>query len=237
MPLCKGCGSSYDDEFKFCPHCGRAKPEPEEIRVRVQVEPTGYEEAILEIKQVNRTELWEYPFDWRPSFVEKLLGDRQKNWTEISHFVFSLKSIHKDKGEYIAFESDPFRAFYVPNEEVEFPIPITGRLSNTEKGREWVKNIFLERSHAWDQFNTYLINNGWKGITEDAVQRTPPFYLEMPDAWLNKKISNSDKRIYLIKQVGYLIIGLGHPANPDRIFRKKTLENTKNKYRYQRQIA
>ena len=100
-----------------------------------------------------------------------------------------------------------------------------------------MNNVFLERSHAWDQFNTYLINNGWKGITEDAVQRTPPFYLEMPDEWLNKKISNSDKRIYLIKQVGHLIIGKGHPDNSDRMFRKKTLENAKNVYRYQRQIT
>ncbi len=28
MPLCQGCGASYDDNFKFCPHCGRAKPAP-----------------------------------------------------------------------------------------------------------------------------------------------------------------------------------------------------------------
>lgn len=237
MPLCKGCGSSYDDEFKFCPHCGRAKPEPEEIRVRVQVEPTGYEEAILEIKQVNRTELWEYPFDWRPSFVEKLLGDRQKNWTEISHFVFSLKSIHKDKGEYIAFESDPFRAFYVPNEEVEFPIPIIGRLSNTEKGREWVKNIFLERSRAWDQLNTFLIYNGWIGITDDAINRIPPFYMEMNDKWLENKSVGIGMLELWLKEVGYLVIGLGHPDNPDRVFRKKTLESAKNTYRYQRQIS
>lgn len=27
MPVCQGCGGSYDDKFKFCPYCGRAKPE------------------------------------------------------------------------------------------------------------------------------------------------------------------------------------------------------------------
>jgi hypothetical protein len=26
MPLCEGCGSSYEDQFQFCPFCGRAKP-------------------------------------------------------------------------------------------------------------------------------------------------------------------------------------------------------------------
>lgn len=28
MSKCQSCGGSYADEFKFCPHCGHAKPEP-----------------------------------------------------------------------------------------------------------------------------------------------------------------------------------------------------------------
>ena len=36
MSLCQGCGASYDDNYKFCPHCGRAKPEPEAINFNVQ---------------------------------------------------------------------------------------------------------------------------------------------------------------------------------------------------------
>ena len=35
MPVCKGCGGSYDNQFKFCPHCGRAKPEPATININV----------------------------------------------------------------------------------------------------------------------------------------------------------------------------------------------------------
>jgi uncharacterized protein YjbI with pentapeptide repeats len=31
MPVCDGCGASYDNSFKFCPHCGRVKPEPTKI--------------------------------------------------------------------------------------------------------------------------------------------------------------------------------------------------------------
>jgi len=38
MPICQGCGSSFDDQFKFCPQCGRAKPEPLKIQVQVNVE-------------------------------------------------------------------------------------------------------------------------------------------------------------------------------------------------------
>jgi predicted nucleic acid-binding Zn-ribbon protein len=33
MPLCEGCGASYEDSYKFCPHCGRAKPEKVEHKL------------------------------------------------------------------------------------------------------------------------------------------------------------------------------------------------------------
>jgi len=33
MPICNGCGASYDDSFQFCPHCGRSRPEPQKIIV------------------------------------------------------------------------------------------------------------------------------------------------------------------------------------------------------------
>lgn len=35
MPVCVGCGGSYDDAFKFCPFCGRARPEPNVLHVSV----------------------------------------------------------------------------------------------------------------------------------------------------------------------------------------------------------
>lgn len=28
MPLCQGCGASYDDQYSFCPYCGIEKPKP-----------------------------------------------------------------------------------------------------------------------------------------------------------------------------------------------------------------
>jgi hypothetical protein len=61
MPLCQGCGASYDDNFKFCPHCGRAKPEPRSINLNVQVAPVRYEEVVLKIEVVGMTELTEPP--------------------------------------------------------------------------------------------------------------------------------------------------------------------------------
>lgn len=40
MPECPGCGASYIDDFKFCPHCGRAKPEPPKIHIEVLESPS-----------------------------------------------------------------------------------------------------------------------------------------------------------------------------------------------------
>ena len=35
MPVCIGCGGSYDSNFRFCPFCGRAKPEPETVKIQL----------------------------------------------------------------------------------------------------------------------------------------------------------------------------------------------------------
>ena len=37
MSLCDSCGGSYDDKFKFCPYCGKAKIEPIDININVNV--------------------------------------------------------------------------------------------------------------------------------------------------------------------------------------------------------
>ncbi len=39
MPICEGCGSSFEDSFQFCPHCGRVKEKKEPIEVVVSVKP------------------------------------------------------------------------------------------------------------------------------------------------------------------------------------------------------
>ena len=39
MPVCEGCGASFQDEFGFCPHCGRAKPETPKIQLDVNISP------------------------------------------------------------------------------------------------------------------------------------------------------------------------------------------------------
>jgi hypothetical protein len=52
MPICEGCGGSYDDQFKFCPYCGRAKPESKDININVNISSSDVWE-ICEIKVVS----------------------------------------------------------------------------------------------------------------------------------------------------------------------------------------
>ena len=86
MCTCTGCGASYDESFKFRPHCGRAKPEPEFINLNVRVAPARYEEAVLKIEVVEATELTEPPFDYRPGGMTKLMGEAGRNWTKLTKF-------------------------------------------------------------------------------------------------------------------------------------------------------
>lgn len=39
MPICAGCGGSYDNKLELCPHCGRAKPYPLKTKLEVEVTP------------------------------------------------------------------------------------------------------------------------------------------------------------------------------------------------------
>lgn len=46
MPVCPGCGSSYEDQFAFCPYCGRAKPQdPKPIKIEVTHSQAGSSRA------------------------------------------------------------------------------------------------------------------------------------------------------------------------------------------------
>jgi hypothetical protein len=35
MPLCQSCNRSYDDDFKFCPHCGKTNSDPATLIIHV----------------------------------------------------------------------------------------------------------------------------------------------------------------------------------------------------------
>lgn len=43
MPTCAGCGFAYSDTFKFCPQCGRAKPDEPKIVLDVKVSGVAHD--------------------------------------------------------------------------------------------------------------------------------------------------------------------------------------------------
>jgi hypothetical protein len=187
MPFCQGCSASYDDTFKFCPHCGRAKTEPESINLNVRVAPVRYEEAVLKIEVVGTTELTEPPFDYRPSGITRALGEGGKNWTQISTFRLLLDSFHPQKGQHIAHKSTDFKGYVVQlGKDLKFP----ERFRNNEQFRSWADALFSERRKAWDSTNRYLIQEGWTGLSENAVNRKVPYMLQdvsgilEPELWI-----------------------------------------------------
>jgi hypothetical protein len=49
MPICEGCGGSFDDESKFCAYCGRSKPDRMYIINQNGNNPTGVNKATSEL--------------------------------------------------------------------------------------------------------------------------------------------------------------------------------------------
>lgn len=174
MPLCQGCGANYDDNYKFCPHCGRARPEPASINLNVQVAPVRYEEAVLKIEVVETAELTEPPFDWRPSGMTKLMGEAGRNWTQITKFRLLLDCIHPWRGQYVDYKSVEFRGFAVQH---FFHVELPHRFRYNRTFESWADTLFEERRRVWENTNQYLIQEGWIGLTKDAIDRWSPQFL------------------------------------------------------------
>lgn len=194
MSTCAACGACYDDTFKFCPHCGRAKPEPESINLNVRVAPVRYEEAVLKIEVVGTAELTEPPFDYRPSRLTKLLGEdgKSKNWTSTAILRLLLESTHPDKGKYLAYASGTFRGFI----ERDFKLPnalvatfTALKFTASYPPHKWLLDLFDERHQCWDEFNWYLISEGWIGLTQHATDRKAPLY-DDPNLYINRNDGN-----------------------------------------------
>ena len=189
MSTCSACGTSYEDNFRFCPHCGRAKTEPESINLNVRVAPVRHEEAVLKIGVVGTTELTEPPFDYRPSGLRKALGGGGKNWSQIATLRLLLDSMHPVKGKYLAFKSGTFRGIITP----DFELPeilwsrfTTEKFSPSNQAHKWLVDLLHERHQCWGQFNSYLVGEGWTGLTKRAIDREAPFTDRLPPEFLNR---------------------------------------------------
>ncbi len=215
MPICAGCGASYSDSFSFCPHCGREKPEPSTFTINVEVSRQRYEEAGLKIDLVRKEAINDYPFDYKPNVIDVVFGGSGRNWKEVRFYKLILISTHPTKGEYKAYESQAFRAFHASlKSKFVLPTVVKNSLWHQPEGREWIKRFFFEREEVWNDYNQYLIQDYWIGLTDTAVIRTPPFELEFD--W-----SGSESQLFMN---GFLTIGRYEP-----------LDQLAKNYRYYRQ--
>lgn len=168
MPACANCGSSYSDEFRFCPHCGTAKPEPTTIHVRTLASPTRYEEAELRLLYLGEhaTEIGDGIrkgfFGWSDSSIEVYFCE------------FALEASPPRNDDSYALRSDRFRVtapwdksskdFFRLGEAHEIGI---------HKSR-WFADFRPELEAVWKRFRASLALEGWQPVTEYAVQGRIP---------------------------------------------------------------
>jgi len=177
MTVCTACSSNYDDNFKFCPYCGQIKSEfRESVVAKIQISTPKFEEAVLRLELVKKTLLNEPPFDFSPGFLSKIWKDFTDNWKEMNLYRLALVSIHPEKGEYTPYTSGLFGIFSTP---FKLPPEVAGGLVDPSR-YDWLRKFFSERKQAWDELNSYLIREGWMGITNRATNRKPPFKIEFP---------------------------------------------------------
>ena len=170
MPVCVGCGSSYSDDFRFCPHCGRAKPEPARVQVEVVSGPVKYEEATLRLAYTGRSE--KQTIDKASRFLWSWLD------LEILAYFFQLELVafHPTRNKYVAVVSSDFRSF----REYEVRTYLDWRLSNNKKSKVssgWY-DVLVQEGHAtWTRFNEDLIRQGWMPVTGPAIERRTPSFI------------------------------------------------------------
>lgn len=234
MPICQGCGASYDDNYKFCPNCGRAKPEPQAINLNVRVAPVRYEEAVLKMEVVGTAELTEPPFDYRPSGLTKLMGDGGKNWTQIAILRLLLESMHPDKKKYLAFSTGTFRGFLKP--DLKLPTTLytflrTGKFSESRQKHKWLLDLVDERRRRWEEFNGYLVSEGWVGLTQRATDREAPF-TDDPNALIDHegKLHAFFQSMLLATNISYLLSASFRGEAGD-------MYDFGREYRYRRSVA
>lgn len=173
MPLCVGCGSAYSNDFTFCPHCGRAKPESTRVLVEVRSAPTQFEEGVLRLVYTGKSEV---------QLVDRgkrgLFGVGWKDvQTHVLFFVFDLKVLPSSREHYVGLVSDPFRgAFY---EDSADELQVLARACEYEHHKsEWYDKYQKELTDIWGRFNDRLIGDGWNGITQNAIERRLPEFLD-----------------------------------------------------------
>jgi len=134
MAICEGCGGSFDSSFKFCPNCGRAKKEPDSLRIDINVNEQNWETCEIKymivkgpgifsapkikfvveargkngINHVAESKAFDGEADYNGTYPPIYYGDR----IDIAKNVFGKLEIEllKDGWEYLGYYADAYYA-------------------------------------------------------------------------------------------------------------------------------
>jgi hypothetical protein len=203
MPKCQSGAANYDDNFRYCPYCGTAKPNPQVV-VMQGADPRLYEEGVLRLRCILEKQVIGSYKGW--------LGKTKVEQQTVSIDQIELVALSHEKGEYVALTSATFRKL-MPVDHESIKGSYLGRNNYREYLEEPLKNAhdYVERGHqydrgnneyvnmrqvffetlyrelksAWESFCASLRNDGWFGITEEAIRRSPPVGVlgRYPDGW------------------------------------------------------
>lgn len=187
MPKCQSCAANYDDNFRLCPYCGTAKPTPQVLVVQ-GADPRMYEEGVLKLKCRIESQV--------VATNKGLFGKTSEQREPMRIVQIELAAMSHEKGEYIALTSDKFRHLLPTKEGLDRyffglyePKKLEKYLRNAfdhietgtryESGnwfqkQELFESLFREQKRAWETFNAALRNEGWFGITDEAIGRRLP---------------------------------------------------------------
>jgi len=125
MPLCEGCGASYEDNFQFCPHCGRAKPKPVEIKMNIQ-DDTGLA----------------CPFCHRSDKVQKVSAYLGHNTVNLQGVTIEKRTYEdKDGKSYTSTENVPFNGTQTSVLAKKLQPPVQPRAKGKPGGAWWLRNV------------------------------------------------------------------------------------------------
>jgi hypothetical protein len=190
MPKCQSCAANYDDNYRYCPYCGTAKPIPQVLAVQ-GADPRLYEEGVLRLKCILETQVIGSYRGWFGK-ISELRSPVRINQIE-------LVGLSHEKGQYIALTSATFRHLLPTNSEStryligygpkDLEEPLRSAQDFVETGKQYdrgnndyfqMQQTFFEalcheQKKAWESFNESLRNEGWFGITDEAIGRRFPF--------------------------------------------------------------
>lgn len=94
MPKCSSCAANYDENFRYCPYCGTARPIPQILVVQGQADTRLYEESVLRLKCLIEKQV--------TGHGKGLFGRAFEQREPMRIVQIELVAMNHERGEYVA---------------------------------------------------------------------------------------------------------------------------------------